>query len=161
MAYDAHDDGRRDFHFLYGRWTVAHQRLRQRGVGLGRPEWDSFEGTSFCQGLLGGLSNVEEHDFPDRGHQGLALRTFDVERGLWSIYWVSSQSGVLEPPVTGRFENGVGRFHGDDVDAGRPVKVAFLWDRITPGAARWSQSFSYDGGQSWEENWIMEFTRTA
>ena len=34
MAYDAHDDGRRDFHFLYGRWRVEHRRLTARGVPM-------------------------------------------------------------------------------------------------------------------------------
>lgn len=159
MAYDAHDDGRRDFHFLYGRWAVRHRRLKARGVGAG--EWDSFEGSSFTQGLMGGLCNVEENDFPDRGFQGVAFRSFDVEQQRWSIQWVSSTDGLVQPPVHGRFENGVGLFLGDDVDAGRPVKVRFVWDWITPASARWTQAFSYDGGETWEENWVMRFTRTA
>jgi hypothetical protein len=159
MAYDAHDDGRRDFIFLYGRWAVAHRRLKARGVGC--KEWDKFAGTSFCQGLMGGLCNIDENDFPDLGYQGLTFRTFDVEKRQWAIYWVNSQSGALQPPVFGRFENGEGRFYGDDVDDGRPVKVVYVWSEISPSSARWSQAFSYDGGETWETNWTMAFTRTA
>ena len=160
MACDAsHDDGRRDFHFLYGRWAVIHRRLKERGVGC--QDWDEFEGITFCQGLMGGLCNVDENDFPDRGFQGLTFRSFDVEKQRWSIYWVNSRQGVLEAPVHGRFENGVGRFVGEDLDAGRPVKVAFTWDATTAGVAHWSQAFSYDGGATWETNWTMAFTRTA
>jgi len=158
MAYDAHDDGRRDFHFLYGRWAVTHRRLRQRGAGCG--EWDEFTGQAFCQGLMGGLCNIDENDLAEHGH-GLTFRSFDVEKQRWSIYWVNSASGVLEPPVHGRFDGGTGRFEGDDVDAGRPVKVAFLWEAANPAAPRWSQAFSYNGGETWETNWTMEFTRTA
>jgi len=159
MAYDGYDDGRRDFHFLYGRWAVEHRRLTARGVGA--DDWDAFAGTSFTQGLMGGLCNVEENDVPDRGFQGVAMRTFDPEARRWAIYWVSSLDGRLQPPVFGRFEDGIGLFHGDDVDGDRPVKVVYRWDRITSASAHWSQAFSYDGGETWETNWTMAFTRTA
>ncbi|WP_293678056.1 DUF1579 domain-containing protein [uncultured Phenylobacterium sp.] len=157
MAYDGHEDGRRDFHFLYGRWAVAHRRLKERGVGCA--EWEEFTGTAFCQGLMGGLCNVDENDLGERGH-GLTFRTFDVEAGRWSIYWVDA-AGALGAPVHGRFQAGVGRFEGDDTCAGRPVKVAFLWEPAAEGGARWSQAFSYDAGRSWETNWVMTFTRSA
>ncbi|HYE47004.1 MAG TPA: DUF1579 domain-containing protein [Caulobacter sp.] len=158
MAYDAnHDDGRRDFHFLYGRWSVRHRRLKERGAGC--REWDEFEGSSFCQGLMGGIVNIDENDMPDRGFQGVTFRCFDVARRQWAIYWVDNRSGELQPPVFGGFEAGTGRFYGDDLDGGRPVKVRFIWEAATPGVARWTQAFSYDGGESWEDNWIMEFRR--
>lgn len=158
MAYDAHEDGRRDFRFLYGRWAVRHRKLTTRGVG--GDAWEEFDGVSFTQGLMDGLCNVEENHF-EGGGQGVAFRSFDVARQLWSIHWVSSADGLVQPPVYGRFEDGVGVFEGDDVDGGRPVKVRFRWDGIAAGAARWSQAFSYDGGKTWEENWVMSFTRTA
>jgi hypothetical protein len=94
-----------------------------------------------------------------RDFSGFTLRTFDLARGLWSIYWVSSTRGVLEPPVVGRFENGRGVFEGDDTDEGRATRVRFVWDAITPDSARWRQAFSDDGGLTWETNWVMVFTR--
>lgn len=159
MAYDAYDDGRRDFHFLYGRWSVEHRRLKARGVGA--DDWEVFHGSAFCQGLMGGLCNVDENDFPDRGFQGLSFRSFDVEKRQWSIYWVNSQQGVLQAPVHGRFEDGIGLFHGADVDGDRAVDVVYRWEEITSSSARWSQAFSYDSGRTWETNWIMSFARTA
>lgn len=159
MAYDAHEDGRRDFHFLYGRWEVRHRRLRERGAGS--QAWDDFGGTSFTQGLMDGLCNVEQHDFAEPGGQGVAFRAFDVAARRWAIYWVSGADGLVQAPVHGRFDDGVGLFEGEDVDGGRPVRVRFVWDGISPGAARWRQAFSYDGGETWEENWIMDFSRAA
>jgi len=152
-------DGRRDFDFLLGEWVVAHRRLKRRGVGC--DEWHEFSGASACHPLMGGLCNVEEHDMPGRGLQGAAFRTFDVARRTWSIYWVSSADGVMGEPVHGRFQNGEGRFYGVDLDDGRPVKVAFLWNEIAEDAAQWSQAFSYDHGLTWETNWVMRFTRAA
>ena len=94
-----------------------------------------------------------------RGFQGLTFRTFNSERREWSIYWVNSDAGILQEPVFGRFEGGVGRFYGVDVDNGRPVRVIYVWQDITPTSAHWAQAFSYDAGFSWEVNWTMQFTR--
>ena len=152
-------DGRRDFDFLQGRWTVVHRRLKRRGAGC--DDWDEFCGTTDCRVLLGGLCNVDENDMPARGFQGLSFRTYDLERREWAIYWVNSTSGALQEPVFGRFEDGEGRFHGVDVDDGRPVQVVYRWTEITAQSAHWSQAFSYDGGRTWEVNWTMAFSRAA
>ncbi len=79
----------------------------------------------------------------------------------WAIYWVDSRTGVLQPPVFGSFEGGIGTFYGDDEHEGTPVRVRYLWSKITPSSARWEQAFSVDNGQTWETNWVMEFTRKA
>ena len=150
-------DGRRDFDFFYGAWTVQHRMLRRRGSDC--DEWLEFFGTAACRGLIGGICNVEENDMPARRSQGVAFRSFDIARRTWSIHWVSSTDGLVTEPVHGRFENGEGRFYGVDLDDGRPVKVSFLWSDITPDSAQWSQAFSYDDGQTWETNWVMQFTR--
>jgi hypothetical protein len=152
-------DGRRDFDFLFGEWTVLHRSLKVRGAGSS--DWDEFFGTSTCRGQMGGLVNVDENEMPSRGFQGLTFRTFNLERREWAIYWVNSTSGALQPPVFGRFINGEGLFYGADVDAGRPVLVVYVWEAITAESARWSQAFSYDDGRTWETNWIMAFTRAA
>jgi hypothetical protein len=149
--------GETDFDFLVGAWTVAHRRLKRRFVAS--DEWDLFEGTSTCRKALGGIVNIDEMAMPSRGFSGLTLRTFDLATGLWSIYWVNSTRGLLEPPVIGRFEAGQGLFEGTDTDEGRPVRVRFVWDLITRRSARWQQAFSADDGTTWETNWVMEFAR--
>lgn len=146
-----------DFDFLFGRWTVSHRRLRERHVGS--DDWLEFGGTADTRRLLGGISNLEEHVMEPPGESGVALRTLDLARNLWSIRWVSSRDGLLQPPVRGSFKNGEGRFQGNHIDQGRPIRVRYIWHRITPTSARWEQAFSTDGGGSWETNWIMDFTR--
>jgi hypothetical protein len=150
-------DGRHDFDFFYGAWTVQHRLLRRRGSDC--DDWLEFFGTAACRGLIGGICNVEENDMPARRSQGVAFRSFDIARRTWAIHWVSSTDGLMTEPVYGRFENGEGRFYGVDLDDGRPVKVTFLWDGITADSAHWSQAFSYDEGRTWETNWVMQFTR--
>jgi hypothetical protein len=150
-------DGRHDFDFLHGCWAVRHRRLSERGRGSNA--WQEFSGTAETRALLGGLANIEEHAIGGADISGAALRTFDLSTRRWSIYWVSGRRGVLEPPVTGSFDGAFGRFDGEDLDQGRRVRVRFLWDRTNPDAPRWEQSFSYDGGESWELNWTMQFDR--
>ena len=84
-------DGRRDFDFLHGRWTVHHRRLVERGRGLDK--WQEFAGTAETRPLLGGICNIEEHNIPDQDASGAALRTFDPAANLWSIYWVNGRRG--------------------------------------------------------------------
>ncbi len=146
-----------DFDFLFGRWDVSHRRLKQRHVGV--DDWSGFETVVTCEPRLDGLVNVEEHRM-DGAPFGFALRTFDPAAGRWSIYWVNPADGLLQPPVHGRFENGVGVFEGDDVDEGRPIRARYTWSHIEADSARWSQAYSLDGGQTWETNWVMAFVRS-
>jgi hypothetical protein len=152
-------NGTGDFDFFVGSWDVRHRRLREWLAGC--DDWDEFGSTTECWSLFGGAANIDELSVPERGFTGMSLRLFDPARGDWSIYWASSRDGRLQPPVTGRFRDGVGLFHGEDVYEGRPVRVRYTWSGITPGSARWEQAFSADGERTWEVNWIMDFTRRA
>ena len=152
-----------DFDFEFGSWTVRHRRRLDRLAG--RDEWEQFDGTTTCAPILGGIGNLEQVSMPTIGALGMALRLFDQETQVWSIYWSSNHTGRLEPPVRGRFVDGVGIFEGDDEWNGHPIRVRFVWESIDPDTARWTQSFrSLDAGGpnggEWEVNWVMEFSRS-
>jgi hypothetical protein len=145
-----------DFDFLAGAWAISHRRLKTAGT----QDWDEFKGEATCWTILGGVGSVEELRIPARGFSGMGLRLLDVEKSLWSDYWVNGKSGVLTTPgMTGGFEGGVGTFLADDMDGTRPIKVRGVWDRITPRSCRWHQAISYDGGKTWEGNWFMDWVR--
>ena len=42
---------------------------------------------------------------------------------------------------------------------GRVILIRYLWSDITPNSAHFEQSFSDDGGKTWEVNWITDQTR--
>jgi hypothetical protein len=159
-AGGAAQDGRDDFDFFVGRWTVAHRRLRRRLAG--DTQWEEFAGRSELRQIVGGLANIDDNviELPAGTYRAATVRAFDPATGLWSIWWIDGRNPRLEPPVHGRFENGVGTFLGDDVFEGRPIRVRFIWSEIAPRSARWEQAFSADGGATWETNWIMRFTRS-
>jgi len=148
-----------DFDFLHGDWTVINRKLVKWLVGS--DEWDEHPGESSCHGFFDGAGNFDEISFPTKGFSGATIRMFNPDKAEWSIYWVDSRTGILQPPVFGSFMDGVGTFYGDDEFGGTPVRVRYIWSKITPASARWEQAFSVDNGQTWETNWIMEFSRRA
>lgn len=155
--------GRGDFDFLVGSWTVQHRRLRRRLAGC--QDWDHFCGTSRLWLVLDGLGTVDDNwlDLPGGAYRAVTLRAFDPVARHWSIWWLDGrQPQDLDTPVRGGFgADGVGRFYGDDVFEGRPIRVRFEWSDITPHRCRWVQAFSADAGVSWEVNWEMDFTRAG
>lgn len=146
-----------DFDYFVGGWNTRQRRLKARGVGSN--DWEEFTG-NLCMSLyLDGMATVDELYFPAKGSAGLTLRTFDPDKRQWSIYWVSSATGKLDPiPVTGGFEGDRGEFYAEDQDKGRPIKVRYMWKKIDHDHARWEQAFSYDN-RTWETNWTADFTR--
>jgi hypothetical protein len=148
--------GAHDFEYFAGAWSTRQHRLKARGVGS--HDWEEFGATLCARVYLDGLSTVDEIWFPTQGWAGLTVRTFDTAKRRWSIYWVSSERGVLEPPVVGGFDGAHGEFYGTDTDGGKPVKVRFIWNKLDASHARWEQAFSYDD-RSWETNWTADFTR--
>jgi hypothetical protein len=148
-----------DFDFWMGSWTAHNRRLRERFAGC--DEWDEFTATIDARPVLGGMGNVEEFrtDYAG-GYVGLAMRFFDPETRLWSIYWADSRStGLLEPPVIGGFAGDVGVFDGPDTFAGRPILVRYTWSGVTTPTPRWEQALSDDDGHTWETNFMSDFTR--
>jgi hypothetical protein len=55
--------------------------------------------------------------------------------------------------------NGAGIFVTGDAVDGVAVKFAGVWDNIAANGCRGRQASSRDGGQTWEQNWIMDWVR--
>lgn len=154
-------DGAHAFDFIHGRWTVHNRKLRDN-TDPGCTEWVEFEGTSHAFPVLTGVGHVDRIVVPDPADgpafEGMTLRLFDPAEETWRIWWSSTRApGRLDPPMSGRFDGDHGVFFGDDVVNGRGIRLRFDWyaDRAAP---RWEQSFSFDGGQSWTLNWVMQLS---
>jgi hypothetical protein len=152
-------DAAHDFDFWMGRWRIENKRLVKRLAGC--TEWEEFQATCRAWPLPGGIGNSDEFTCEAwrPGFVGMAFRIFNPATRLWSIYWVDNNVGILQPPVVGRFENGVGIFEGPDEFGGKPITVRFTWSHITANGARWEQAFSVDEGKTWETNWVMMMSR--
>lgn len=155
------NDHAHDFDFFFGDWKVRHRYLKTRLAGS--TEWLEFDGTTKAQPLLGGAGNVDDNilDKPGDPYRAVTVRAYDAKTNTWAIWWIDGRTptGPLDPPMLGRFENGVGTFFSDQTFNGKPIKVRFLWTPKSDSAAQWEQAFSADGGKTWETNWVMQFTR--
>jgi hypothetical protein len=150
--------GMHDFDFLAGEWRVHHHRLKP-----GSQQWVDFDGTCSNRKLMDGGANMEEHALPAPygAYRAIALRAYDPKTDQWAIWWLDGRypSGPVGPPVKGGFEKGVGTFYADDMQNGKPMRLRFVWSKITPTSAQWEQALSSDGGKTWATNWIMNFSR--
>lgn len=156
-------DGQHDFDFELGSWKIHLKRLQQRLSGS--TTWVEFDGTSVTRKVWDGRANLEEFevDSPTGHIEGLTLRLYDPQTHQWSLYWATSKSGTIGPPTIGEFKNGRGEFFDTEPSGpnGRAILVRFIWSDITPNSAHFEQSYSDDGGKTWEVNWITDQIRIA
>ena len=158
-------DGSHDFDFLIGDWKAHARALRNRLDDWNNPkEWVDQEGISNHKKLLDSNANFEEFDAYGiqlhKRNKGQTLRLYNPETHQWSIYLLDVDKGTLDlPPVIGQFTGNRGEFYNQDTYKGRAIFVRYVWLNISPTSARMEQSWSADGGKTWELNWICELSR--
>jgi hypothetical protein len=157
------DDGRGQFDFIFGSWTIRNRKL----VDLTDPaceDWIEFDAVSEAFPVLDDIGHIDRM-FVEGGpngesFEGFTFRLFDPASRRWRIWWSSTRApGVLDPPVEGRFDGDLGVFECVDEVGGHRVVVRFEWLVENRDAPRWQQSFSYDGGTTWKLNWVMDLER--
>lgn len=150
----------KDFDFLEGKWKVQNRMLKERLNN--NNEWIEFESELNLRKAINGLGNVENYysTFNDAPFEGMAVRLFNPKTKLWKVYWMDSNNATMdENPVTGSFENGIGKFYATDNFNGKPILVLYQWNATNPEHPIWAQAFSTDNGKNWEWNWEMTLSR--
>lgn len=153
--------GQGDFDFEIGTWTTRVKVLRNPLSGEA-PSWTEYEGTSVVRPLLNGRANFVELSVrgPAGQIEGGALRLFNPQTRQWNINYAGLRNGMLTPPVYGSFDgHGRGTFLGQDMLDGRAILVRFVISQKGANEAHFEQSYSADGGITWETNWIAVDTR--
>jgi hypothetical protein len=150
----------KDFDFLEGKWKVQNRMLKERLNN--NHEWIEFESELHLRKAINGLGNVENYysTFNGAPFEGMAVRLFNPKTKLWKVYWMDSNNGTMdENPVTGSFENGMGKFYANDTFNDQPILVLYQWNATNPLHPIWSQAFSTDNGKTWEWNWEMTLSK--
>jgi hypothetical protein len=155
-------DGSHDFDFLIGDWKADVRRLPDRLNNSNT--WVEYDGISNHHKILDSNSNFEEFDVTSTDKKlhikAQTLRLYNPETRQWSIYLVDVDAGTLDtPPVVGGFTGKRGEFFHQENFKGRTILVRYVWLDISPKASRMEQSFSPDGGKTWEVNWTCELSR--
>jgi hypothetical protein len=152
-------DGQHDFDFEIGSWNTRLSRLQKPLSGS--TTWLEYVGTTVVRKVWEGRANLVELDVegPAGRLEALSLRLYNPQSRQWSLNFASSRGGTLTEPSVGEFRNGRGEFYSHEEFNGRMILVRFVISVITPDSCRFEQSFSDDGGKTWEVNWIAIDTR--
>jgi hypothetical protein len=159
-AMTALRDGQRDFDFLIGKWKYHLKRLQNPLTGS--KTWIEFDGTGVCRPIWNGNAQIDELDVngPTGRVQGLTLRLYNPESRQWNLNWSNASKGTLDIPTIGSFDgNGRGEFYDQETYRGRTIFVRYVWSGTKTGTPHFEQSFSDDGGKTWEVNWITDQVR--
>ena len=151
--------GEHDFDFEIGTWKTHLRRLEHPLTGS--TTWVEYEGTTAVRKVWNGRANLVELDVDGAAGriQALSLRLYNPQSRQWSLNFASSSTGTLSQPAIGEFKDGRGEFFDQEALNGRAILVRFVISVITPDSCRFEQSFSEDGGKTWEVNWIATDTR--
>jgi hypothetical protein len=161
QSVSAQRDGQHDFDTLIGRWKFQLKRLLHPLTGSNT--WVELNGTGVCFKIWDGRAQLDTVELDgSTGHiEGLTLRTYDPQSHQWRLYWANSRTGIIDPPQVGEFKSGRGEFFAQDTINGKTILVRYAWSDMTTNSAHFEQSFSDDGGKTWEVNWITDQTRAA
>lgn len=157
----AERDGQHDFDPLIGNWKFHVKRIVDPLTGS--KTWTESEGRGGCFKIWDGRAQMDtiELDGPSGHIEGLTLRTYDPQSHQWRLYWANSKNGKLDPPQVGEFKNGRGEFFAQDTIDGKTILIRYVWTNMTTNSPHFEQSFSDDGGKTWEVNWITDQTRVT
>jgi len=152
-------DGQHDFDFEIGTWKTHVRRLLHPLTGS--TTWVDYDGTTIVRKVWNGRANLVElvADGPAGHFEGASLRLYNPQSRQWSLNFANSAVGALSQPTIGEFKNGRGEFYDQETLNDRAIFVRFVILDITPNSCRFEQSFSDDGGNTWELNWVATDTR--
>ena len=152
-------DGEHDFDSHIGTWKTHLTRLQKPLTGS--KTWVEYEGTTVVRKVWDGRANLVELSADGAaGHiEALSLRLYNPESKQWSLNFSNVRGGTLSPPAIGEFKNGRGEFYSSETLNNRAIFVRFVISHINENSIRFEQSFSDDGGKTWEPNWIAVDSR--
>jgi hypothetical protein len=152
-------DGHHDFDFNIGTWRTHIKRLQHPLTGS--TTWVELNGTVKVRRVWDGRAQLEEieADGPAGHFEGLTLFLYNPQSHQWSQNFANSTNGTLTLPTIGEFKNGRGELYDQESIDGRAILVRGVWSDIQPDSHRFEQSYSDDGGKTWEPNFVATLTR--
>jgi len=155
-------DEHRQFDFWIGEWDVNLRRINPDNT------WHDWKNSIVrIHPILDGKAILElwedQYDgTPENVIIGYSLRYFYPKTGKWHLWlnWPGpNRSG--SQPLEGQFRHGRGEFFRErPTSDSTTVLSRFTFSDISDSTLRWDDAFSQDGGKTWSNNWIMEFTRS-
>ncbi|MGN6187070.1 MAG: hypothetical protein ACTHQM_25825 [Thermoanaerobaculia bacterium] len=154
-------DGQHDFDFEIGTWRTHVRRLVKPLTGS--TTWVEMNGTTVVRPIGNGRGNLVEliADGPNGRFEGISLRLYNPAARQWSLNFANLANGELTTPTIGEFSGARGEFFSHEKLGERMIFVKFVIIKTSPDSCRFEQSFSDDGGKTWELNWVATDTRVT
>jgi hypothetical protein len=147
-------DGQHDFDFSLGAWkTHIVRRLHPLSDS---PETVEMNGTVSARKVWGGKAFLEEInvDGPQGHWQGASLFLYNPQARQWSQNFFNSAHAEFDTSLVGSMRDGRIELFSHERFDGRAILVRGVWSDFTPTSHRYTESYSSDGGVTWEQ----EFT---
>jgi len=154
-------DGQHDFDFNIGTWkTTIHRATHPLSASHEEIE---LTGTVTVRKVWGGRAQLEEieADGPNGHWEGLTLFLYNPKAAQWGQYFVSSADGTFSGGTIGEFHNGRGDLYAQDTFNGRSILVRGTWSDIAADSHSYQESYSTDGGKTWDAVFTAHLTRVS
>lgn len=146
----------RQFDFWLGEWDV-NLRVRQKDF-----TWkDQHKSVARIYSILDGKAILELWSENQNGINGYSLRYYNPKKDKWDLWlnWAGkNRSGTSGMECIFRHKRGE-CFSERKIDEKTNLISRFTFSDAQPNSVRWDDAFSRDGGKTWSNNWIMEFSR--
>ena len=152
-------DGQHDFDLLAGTWK-AHTKYRAH-LFVGSDPWIESDGTETFQKLWDGAMLELSEGATANGPVGLMLYTYNPQSQQWYVYFASRKDGKIGPPNVGEFRNGQGEFFVQDTLNGKSLLNRYVWSQTTSNSPHFEESWSSDGGRTWDLVRIVDLARVS
>ena len=151
-------DKQQQFDFWIGEWDV-NLRVLQEDLS-----WkDQHQSTARIYPILGGKAILELWSENEDGINGYSLRYYNPNKDKWDLWlnWAGkNRSGTRGMECI--FRHGRGEcFSEQQINDTTNLVSRYTFSDISANRVRWDDAFSRDGGKTWSNNWIMEFSRKA
>ena len=139
--------------FWVGEWDLTWP-----GGQGGTPEGESGRGTNTITRELDGCV-IHERFVAENGFEGESVSVYHPEAG-WRQTWVDNQGSYL-PFTGGLTEDGTMEFRmaPRTNPQGQEQINRMTWRNVTAGAFDWHWQRSLDDGATWEDVWVIRYTR--
>jgi hypothetical protein len=89
------------------------------------------------------------------------LYTYNPQSHQWYVYFTNNKAGKVGLPNVGEFRNGRGEFFAQDTLNGKSMLNRYVWSQIASSSPRYEESWSSDGGRTWELVRIVDLARAS
>ena len=152
-------DGQHDFDSLVGTWK-GHTKYRAHPF-TGSDTWVESDGTESFQKLWDGAMLELSEGPSTNGPVGLMLYTYNPQSHQWYVYFASRKDGKVGLPNVGEFRKGRGEFFVQDSLNGKLLLNRYIWSQIASSSPHFEESWSNNGGRTWELVRVVDLTRVS